>query len=38
MPDFEDRFGDAINSDGHKILSPDRTSIVTSLLSAGTFL
>ncbi|KAL4248477.1 major facilitator superfamily protein [Pleurotus pulmonarius] len=37
MPDFIDRFGE-MQSDGTKILTPSRQSIITSLLSAGTFV
>ncbi|KAK7063636.1 hexose transporter 2 [Favolaschia claudopus] len=37
MPDFIDRFGER-GSDGQMFLSPSRQSIITSLLSAGTFV
>lgn len=37
MPDFIERFGEQ-NSDGTHYLSPDRQSIITSLLGAGTFV
>ncbi|KAI0694412.1 general substrate transporter [Cytidiella melzeri] len=37
MPDFQARFGE-IDSDGNVFLSPSRQSIITSLLSAGTFV
>ncbi|KAG6879327.1 hypothetical protein C0992_003544 [Termitomyces sp. T32_za158] len=37
MPDFIDRFGE-IGPDGVKFLSSSRQSIITSLLSAGTFV
>ncbi|KAF4604654.1 hypothetical protein EYR40_003429 [Pleurotus pulmonarius] len=37
MPDFIDRFGET-QGDGTKILTPSRQSIITSLLSAGTFV
>ncbi|KAK7040174.1 hypothetical protein VNI00_009980 [Paramarasmius palmivorus] len=37
MPDFKARFGE-IGPDGEPFLSPARQSIITSLLSAGTFV
>ncbi|KAI0803285.1 general substrate transporter [Irpex lacteus] len=37
MPDFQRRFGE-IGSDGQPFLSSSRQSIITSLLSAGTFV
>ncbi|KAJ7146401.1 general substrate transporter [Mycena epipterygia] len=37
MPDFIDRFGQ-LGSDGQMFLSSSRQSIITSLLSAGTFI
>ncbi|KAJ6541680.1 general substrate transporter [Mycena capillaripes] len=37
MPDFVDRFGQ-LGSDGQMFLSTSRQSIITSLLSAGTFI
>ncbi|KAI0756097.1 general substrate transporter [Daedaleopsis nitida] len=37
MPDFIERFGTQ-NADGSWVLSPARQSIITSLLSAGTFV
>lgn len=37
MPDFQRRFGE-IDSDGQPFLSSSRQSIITSLLSAGTFV
>ncbi|KZT22630.1 general substrate transporter [Neolentinus lepideus HHB14362 ss-1] len=36
MPDFIERFGEG--DPGHKVLSSSRQSIITSLLSAGTFV
>ncbi|KIJ53995.1 hypothetical protein M422DRAFT_24987 [Sphaerobolus stellatus SS14] len=38
MEDFNNRFGDILNSDGTRTLSANRQSIITSLLSAGTFV
>ncbi|KAF8531542.1 general substrate transporter [Gautieria morchelliformis] len=38
MKDFNNRFGDLINPDGTRTLSASRQSIITSLLSAGTFV
>ncbi|EJD54351.1 general substrate transporter [Auricularia subglabra TFB-10046 SS5] len=38
MPDFIDRFGEFDASEGKMVLSPSRQSIITSLLSAGTFI
>ena len=35
MEDFNNRFGDILNSDGTRTLSANRQSIITSLLSAG---
>ncbi|KAI0352263.1 general substrate transporter [Trametes cingulata] len=37
MPDFIDRFG-TVDGSGNAVLSPARQSIITSLLSAGTFV
>ncbi|KAJ6606815.1 general substrate transporter [Mycena sp. CBHHK59/15] len=37
MPDFIDRFGE-MGADGQMVLSSSRQSIITSLLSAGTFV
>jgi len=37
MPDFIDRFGE-LDSNGQKVLTSSRQSIITSLLSAGTFV
>lgn len=38
MDDFNNRFGDIHNSDGTRTLSASRQSVITSLLSAGTFV
>ena len=38
MPDFIDRFGEPIGPNGEMKLSSSRQSIITSLLSAGTFV
>ncbi|GJJ13579.1 hypothetical protein Clacol_007835 [Clathrus columnatus] len=35
MEDFNNRFGDILNSDGTRTLSASRQSVITSLLSAG---
>ncbi|KAG9035782.1 hypothetical protein FRB95_010550 [Tulasnella sp. JGI-2019a] len=38
MPDFIDRFGQPIGTNGAMVLTSSRQSIITSLLSAGTFV
>jgi len=38
MPDFIDRFGEPTGPNGSYVLSSSRQSIITSLLSAGTFV
>lgn len=38
MPDFIDRFGEPNGPNGEMVLSSSRQSIITSLLSAGTFV
>ncbi|KAJ7157287.1 general substrate transporter [Mycena filopes] len=38
MPDFVDRFGELDTATGEMVLSNSRQSIITSLLSAGTFI
>ena len=36
--DFQHRFGDTVDATGKQVLSADRQSLITSLLSAGTFV
>ncbi|KZO93465.1 general substrate transporter [Calocera viscosa TUFC12733] len=38
MPDFIDRFGEPTGLNGAMVLSPSRQSLITSLLSVGTFV